>query len=431
MELLNFILSFFIKKISDPLSLIGFIAIIIATTIVSLEVKRNKQLLKVIEKFPEKDRIDALKTEIGDVPIPSELTAEEWLKDRIASYNLTRSWIIAGSLIIIFGIFIWGYRNNESKPPNPATTTSTTIPSIVVAKNFIKGNIGGNNSQTINGASGENSVEGNVDGNNTQTINESSGGNSAKGNVGRDNIQTIINNISKESGISSEILKKILKETLESQTLKDSSGGSSVGGNVGRDSYQTTVHGIQITINKETSEQLESKLRELTEQYKSLQKEIEKLRHTNSGMMKKAKEAIDSGKFDEANAFINEAKSIHYEIKDGFIINKREKLMWIGFKSSYMIWKKAFDYVEKANEEKLKGYQGWRLPYKEELIDFDRFVKKHPKFFEDTDLPDGKCYWSRDDDGWEFKAWAVKSAESKMQLKDNSNAVRLVRNISE
>ena len=50
---------------TSPLAFVGYIIVVISWLILSLRVKRNKQMLKHLDKLPKKDRLEALQMELG------------------------------------------------------------------------------------------------------------------------------------------------------------------------------------------------------------------------------------------------------------------------------------------------------------------------------------------------------------------------------
>nr|WP_321401023.1 tetratricopeptide repeat protein [uncultured Desulfobacter sp.] len=95
---------------TNPLALAGYLAVILSYTIVALKMKRNKQVLDALEKISEKDRRRVLEAEMGHVPIPIDMTAEQYIETRILHYRHIRYWIIAGVVVLLCAIVAWSYR---------------------------------------------------------------------------------------------------------------------------------------------------------------------------------------------------------------------------------------------------------------------------------------------------------------------------------
>lgn len=116
------------------------------------------------------------------------------------------------------------------------------------------------------------------------------------------------------------------------------------------------------------------------------------------------------------------------EIEDGtFTI---EKLMWTKSKvicdnHDVMTWREATGCVKEASQKRYKGYEDWRLPSKDELIELAKFIKSNRGLFLNTDT----SYWSWNNSG--FDAFVVNESgrAEKKDKKDNQASVRLVRSI--
>src|ERR1700752_2544238 len=73
---------------SSPLAIIGYIAAIAAWVFIGWRVVRNKNLLENLKDLPPKDRLQALKEEMGRVPLKEGLTPEQYLRSRTHLYIL-------------------------------------------------------------------------------------------------------------------------------------------------------------------------------------------------------------------------------------------------------------------------------------------------------------------------------------------------------
>jgi hypothetical protein len=83
---------------ASPLALAGYVSVLASWTIVALRVKRNRNLLSRIEKFPPRDRLAALKAEMGVVDVPAGLSAEQYLRSRLHT-NLLFAYILTAILL--------------------------------------------------------------------------------------------------------------------------------------------------------------------------------------------------------------------------------------------------------------------------------------------------------------------------------------------
>jgi hypothetical protein len=87
MEQLSAFLNAIPSAAASPLALIAYLATLVAWTLVAMRVNRFKILMDRIEKLPEKDRIDAIKAEIGR-DVPEGMSAEQFLRSRIHLFVL-------------------------------------------------------------------------------------------------------------------------------------------------------------------------------------------------------------------------------------------------------------------------------------------------------------------------------------------------------
>jgi len=70
----------------NPFAFLAYLAALGAWVFIVGRVRRNKNLLANLDKLPAKDRLEALRIEMGDIPIPKGLSANDWLKARIQRY---------------------------------------------------------------------------------------------------------------------------------------------------------------------------------------------------------------------------------------------------------------------------------------------------------------------------------------------------------
>jgi len=115
-----------------------------------------------------------------------------------------------------------------------------------------------------------------------------------------------------------------------------------------------------------------------------------------------------------------------YSYKNGMIIDNKSNLMWLKKASGSMNWHEADKFLKKMNSKKLKGYNDWRLPSKQELLKVARFAKKNPGFFPNDD----QLYWSSTKKGIRF-AYAVNIGDATEEWGNKKNDiyyVRLLRN---
>jgi len=89
---------------TSPAAFAAYLVVIIAWLVISLRVKRNRQLLLHLEKLPERDRLEALRLEMGVVSLKGKLTAQEWISARIHLYLFIGFCILALVVIVLFAM---------------------------------------------------------------------------------------------------------------------------------------------------------------------------------------------------------------------------------------------------------------------------------------------------------------------------------------
>ncbi|MEG0323252.1 MAG: hypothetical protein RR619_04585, partial [Raoultibacter sp.] len=63
---------------TSPYAFVAYVLLVIASAVIAWRVKRNKNLLNVLEKIPPEQRAKLIATEMG-TPVPPGMTAEQWL----------------------------------------------------------------------------------------------------------------------------------------------------------------------------------------------------------------------------------------------------------------------------------------------------------------------------------------------------------------
>ncbi len=102
MEFLKAAFSALPNVAAHPLSFVAYVLVVAAWVIISLKVKRNKQVLEHLDKIPEKSRLEVLRMEMGAVRLKSGLTPEQWIKSRIHLYYFLGFAILCLVAVIIF-----------------------------------------------------------------------------------------------------------------------------------------------------------------------------------------------------------------------------------------------------------------------------------------------------------------------------------------
>ena len=101
----------------SPLALIAYLGVIGAWSAIAWRVKRNKQLLKHLDKLPERDRLNALQLEMGTIPLPRGLSPDQWLKARIQRYYFLGFAIVCIVAVIIFAIASFKAKSSDPLLP--------------------------------------------------------------------------------------------------------------------------------------------------------------------------------------------------------------------------------------------------------------------------------------------------------------------------
>jgi len=91
---------------STPQGLIAFVCVVSCFAVIAWRVIRNNQLLKHIEKFPEKDRARVFEAEIGSIRLPKGLTPEQWLRNRLSLYYLTALVLLCVTVLLIVVVVV-------------------------------------------------------------------------------------------------------------------------------------------------------------------------------------------------------------------------------------------------------------------------------------------------------------------------------------
>src|SRR5882762_8752993 len=89
---------------SSPLSLVGYVALLISWLAIALKVKRNKQLLQHLNKLPEGDRLKALEMEMGTIRVKGGMSPEQWLQARLHQYYFFGFGILCLVAVLVFAI---------------------------------------------------------------------------------------------------------------------------------------------------------------------------------------------------------------------------------------------------------------------------------------------------------------------------------------
>jgi hypothetical protein len=118
-------LSVFIKTIgataTSPLALIAYLATIIAWTLIAWRMKRFEVLMAQIHQLPEKDRLNAVREEFGNIRLKEGLSAEQYLRFKKSQFILFGFLAICGVVILVLGLSTFNYFTNKQRADNLIT----------------------------------------------------------------------------------------------------------------------------------------------------------------------------------------------------------------------------------------------------------------------------------------------------------------------
>lgn len=86
---------------ASPLALIAYLATLVAWVIIAYRVNRFRELMSRIELLPEKDRLPAIKAEMGSVDVPRGLSGEQYLRKRIHTFIFVGFLVLCGTVATV------------------------------------------------------------------------------------------------------------------------------------------------------------------------------------------------------------------------------------------------------------------------------------------------------------------------------------------
>lgn len=96
----------------SPLAMFAYIVTIGAYVLVALRVRRHRDLLQYLTALPEKDRLSALESELGNVKPRTGVTAEQWLRSRIHHYYFLAFLATCITVIVIVSLILYRTRGS-------------------------------------------------------------------------------------------------------------------------------------------------------------------------------------------------------------------------------------------------------------------------------------------------------------------------------
>jgi hypothetical protein len=109
----------------SPLAFVGYLGAIGSWVAIAWRVKRNKQLLKHLDKLPSHDRLKALELEMGSLPLAPGLTPDQWLKARIQRY-----YFLAFAIVCVLAVIVFAIASFRAKAADPALPLKEGIDSL-------------------------------------------------------------------------------------------------------------------------------------------------------------------------------------------------------------------------------------------------------------------------------------------------------------
>jgi hypothetical protein len=89
---------------SNPLALVAYLATIASWTLIAFRVRRHGALLAKLSLFPEGDRLEAVKAEMGGRDLPPGMTPELYVRQRRDALVLYGVLAFAAAAVIIVAI---------------------------------------------------------------------------------------------------------------------------------------------------------------------------------------------------------------------------------------------------------------------------------------------------------------------------------------
>jgi endonuclease YncB( thermonuclease family) len=89
---------------SSPLAFIAYLCLVGSWLAIALKVRRNKNILKHLDKIPTTDRLRVLQLEMGAIHLKSGFTPEQWMRARIHHYYFLGFVLLCLVIIVIFVI---------------------------------------------------------------------------------------------------------------------------------------------------------------------------------------------------------------------------------------------------------------------------------------------------------------------------------------
>ncbi len=96
---------------SSKYALAAYALAIIGYVVIAWRVDRNRKLLRYLSCLPERDRIQAIRSEIGTI-LPNSVSPEEWLRARTQTF-LSLCYLVTAALVATVAIIAIFYANGK------------------------------------------------------------------------------------------------------------------------------------------------------------------------------------------------------------------------------------------------------------------------------------------------------------------------------
>lgn len=94
---------------TSPTAYAAYITTVIAWLLIAWRVRRYKVLLDHIESLPARDRLTAVKAEMGFVQIKGGVTAEQWLRSRVHTFYLVGFCVVCITILAVTALAVFGH----------------------------------------------------------------------------------------------------------------------------------------------------------------------------------------------------------------------------------------------------------------------------------------------------------------------------------
>jgi hypothetical protein len=91
----------------SPLAFCAYLLTLFAWFLIAWRVKRYRILLRYLKSLPARDRLAAIKAEIGAIEIKDGLTAEQWLKSRIHIFYFSGFCVVCVTILAIVALTVY------------------------------------------------------------------------------------------------------------------------------------------------------------------------------------------------------------------------------------------------------------------------------------------------------------------------------------